>query len=83
MTQQMEREGGPPRHALPHMEGTIQTSDRDADRTRPHCRAVTYDDEGIRVPCRWWGVVTWFGIPFCPRHAPARRPGMPGWDRLA
>lgn len=49
-----------------------------ARRTRPLCAADTVE----HLPCEFKAVMLWFGIPFCPTHAPAQRPGHGGWERL-
>lgn len=75
-----EREVSPPRVDLPHMRETAEPVDRDA--TRPRCRARLFDEKGEPVGCHYQSTVAWFGVPFCSNHAPPRRPGTGGWNRL-
>ena len=49
-----------------------------APKPRPHCRGKDVNDN----PCPWKASMTWFGVPFCASHAPRRRHGLGGWERL-
>ena len=71
----IEQEAGPPRPGLPPMRGTRLAGIRDADphQSRPPCSVQE---------CKWKGAMSWFGVPFCTTHAPRRRPGLPGWERI-
>jgi hypothetical protein len=75
----IEQEVGPPRVDLPENE-TVEVPNRDA--TRPRCRANLFDEEGKPVGCHYQSAMTWYGIPFCGNHAPPRRPGAAGWNRI-
>lgn len=36
----------------------------------------------VDVRCTLRAVMAWHRVPFCARHAPKRRAGQPGWERL-
>jgi hypothetical protein len=38
--------------------------------------------EPVERQCTFRAVMAWHGVPFCPQHAPAKRPGLAGWVRL-
>lgn len=71
---------GPPRPVRPTI-GTLVPVGHDVVRRLP-CAALAYDCEGAEIPCQWRAAMTWHGIPFCPRHAPRRTPGVGGWCLL-
>lgn len=50
----------------------------EARRKKVFCAASDLDD----FACGFRAVMLWYGIPFCPQHAPAQRPGHGGWQRL-